>query len=58
MITIVLTVAHLDHDITNNEMSNLKAMCQKDHLNYDKDLHLENRTKTINSKKSIESLFN
>lgn len=32
---VVLTVAHLDHDISNNNYSNLKAMCQKCHLTYD-----------------------
>lgn len=33
---IVLTIAHLDHDVTNNEMSNLKALCQRCHLNHDR----------------------
>lgn len=32
---VVLTVAHLDHDITNNSFFNLKALCQKCHLEYD-----------------------
>jgi hypothetical protein len=35
-IKIVLTIAHLDHDIENNDYSNLKALCQKCHLDYDK----------------------
>lgn len=35
-IIIVLTVAHLDHDISHNELSNLKALCQRCHLNYDR----------------------
>lgn len=34
-IKIVLTVAHLDHDPTNNEESNLKALCQRCHNRYD-----------------------
>lgn len=34
-IQIILTVAHLDHDITNNSFFNLKAMCQRCHLRYD-----------------------
>ena len=36
-ITVVLTVAHLDHDETNHsvELSRLLAMCQYCHLNYD-----------------------
>jgi len=32
---VVLTVAHLNHDINNNSFYNLKALCQKCHLNYD-----------------------
>lgn len=39
---IVLTIAHLDHDINNNENSNLAALCQKCHLNYDKEHHKKN----------------
>ena len=34
-IKIVLTVAHLDHDVTNNNNDNLKLMCQRCHLRYD-----------------------
>lgn len=33
---IVLTTAHLDHNIENNDLSNLKCLCQRCHLNYDK----------------------
>lgn len=33
---IVLTVAHLDHDVTNNELDNLKALCQRCHLTHDR----------------------
>lgn len=40
---IVLTVAHLDHDKKNNRFDNLKALCQKCHLNYDLKHHVENR---------------
>lgn len=32
---VVLTVAHLDHDPTNNDEQNLKAMCQRCHNRYD-----------------------
>lgn len=38
-IKVVLTVAHLDHNILHNEFSNLKALCQKCHLDYDKEHH-------------------
>ena len=34
---IVLTVAHLDHDPRNCSASNLRALCQKCHITYDKD---------------------
>jgi len=40
---VILTVAHLDHDINNNSLFNLKAMCQKCHLNYDIEQHKRNR---------------
>lgn len=33
---IILTVAHLDRDSTNNERSNLAALCQRCHLNHDR----------------------
>ncbi|GAB3956673.1 hypothetical protein GCM10028805_47270 [Spirosoma harenae] len=36
LVVIVLTVAHLDHDINNNELDNLAALCQRDHLNHDR----------------------
>lgn len=44
-IVIVLTVAHLDHDINNNSFFNLKAMCQKCHNDYDKSYRRNNRNK-------------
>ena len=40
---IVLTIAHLDHDPTNNDPSNLRALCQKCHNNYDKEHRKETR---------------
>jgi len=52
---VVLTVAHLDHQPENCDYSNLKAMCQKCHNNYDK----EHRKQTRNTDKyrGMESLF-
>lgn len=35
VIKICLTVAHLDHDPTNNNEENLKALCQRCHNRYD-----------------------
>lgn len=53
---IVLTIAHLDHDITNNSYENLKALCQKCHLNYDKHHHATNSRITRNAKKKQISI--
>lgn len=38
---VVLTVAHLDHTPENCGPDNLRAMCQRCHLNYDKQHHAE-----------------
>lgn len=43
---VVLTVAHLDHDTTNNRPENLRAWCQRCHLTYDAEHHAANRRKT------------
>lgn len=40
---VILTVAHLDRDRTNNRFTNLKALCQRCHLNYDRASHIQNR---------------
>lgn len=40
IIKIVLTVAHLDHDTTNNDDSNLACLCQRCHLNHDREGHI------------------
>lgn len=50
---VVLTVAHLDHDKTNNRFDNLAALCQKCHLSHDSAQHVANRKygrKTLNLK--------
>lgn len=44
---IILTIAHLDHNPTNNNPSNLRALCQKCHNNYDKEHRKETRKKTL-----------
>lgn len=43
---VVLTIAHMDHDTTNNDDSNLKALCQRCHLNYDAAHHARNARRT------------
>lgn len=45
LIKIVLTIAHLDHNPQNNNPNNLRALCQKCHLNYDLEHHKESRRK-------------
>lgn len=51
MIKIVLTVSHTDHDIKNNDYSNLKALCQRCHIQHDKNIRAENSKATRNKKK-------
>lgn len=46
-IKIVLTIAHLDHDINNNSPDNLKALCQRCHNRYD------SKNRNVNRKRKI-----
>lgn len=59
IIKIVLTVAHLDHDINNKDVNidRLKAWCQKCHLAYDRPRHEENRKNNLKKKKGIIDMF-
>lgn len=50
-IKIVLTIAHLDHNVNNNDYSNLKALCQRCHLQYDAKHHAKNAKATNKKKK-------
>jgi hypothetical protein len=45
-IRVILTVAHLDHDPTNNGPENLAALCQLHHLRHDADEHARNAAAT------------
>lgn len=47
-IRIILTVAHLDHQPENCDYSNLKAMCQRCHNNYDSKHRSQTRKRTRN----------
>jgi hypothetical protein len=40
IVQIVLTVAHLDQDPSNNDYSNLMALCQRCHLNHDRSFNV------------------
>lgn len=56
-IVIVLTIAHLNHDTKDNREENLAALCQRCHLNYDKELHAVNARTTREKKLGILKLF-
>lgn len=51
MIKIVLTTAHLDHDPSNNDDSNLRALCQRCHLQYDAPVHAQHAAETRRRKR-------
>ena len=53
IIKVVLTVAHLDHDINNNDPSNLKALCQRCHNRHD----INNRKKNRKINKGVLSFL-
>lgn len=50
LIVIVLTIAHLDHNPENNHPENLRALCQKCHLDYDRPHHMKNAAATRRKK--------
>ena len=54
---VVLTVAHINHDKTKNEFSNLAALCQRCHLNHDLFHHINNRRYGRNWKKNQLTIF-
>jgi len=56
-ITIVLTIAHLDHNPTNNDPDNLTALCQHCHNRYDRDHRQDNARRTRRNRKAIKELF-
>lgn len=56
-IKVILTVSHQDHDISNNDDSNLKALCQKCHLRHDRVLHLMSRKYGKNHRNGQTSLI-
>jgi hypothetical protein len=50
-IRIVLTVAHLCHDPSCTDETHMVALCQKDHLAYDRDHHQRNAAETRRRKR-------
>lgn len=51
IIKVILTIAHMDHDTTHNDESNLKALCQRCHLRYDAKEHGKHAAQTRRKKR-------
>lgn len=49
---VILTIAHMDHQPENCSLDNLRALCQRCHLDYDKDFHARNRSLKIYKSRS------
>ena len=47
-IKVILTIAHLNHDIKDNDYSNLRALCQRCHNRHDVEYRKLNRKKNAN----------
>lgn len=56
-VDVVLTIAHLDQDPTNNDPANLKALCQLDHNRLDAPHRRENARLTRRAKLASGELF-
>lgn len=56
-VRIILTVAHWDHDHTNNDPGNLRALCQRCHLRHDRAQHAANSRRTRSRKRGQLVLF-
>ncbi len=50
-IKVILTVAHLNHDTTDNSDGNLAALCQMHHLRHDAQHHAKNAAATRRRKR-------
>lgn len=56
-VKVVLTIAHLDHDPTNNEGWNLRALCQRCHNIYDAPHRARNAARTRREKIGQQTLL-
>ena len=54
---IVLTIGHLDHTPENCDATNLRAWCQRCHLNYDAKHHAQSAYKTRREGKAVSDFF-
>ena len=57
MTDVVLTIAHLDHVPENCDPSNLQALCQRCHLQYDAEHHKASAQKTRRQRNGQGDLF-
>jgi hypothetical protein len=57
LVTIVLTIAHLDHMPENCDPSNLRALCQLHHLKHDAAHHAETARATRRERLAVGDLF-
>lgn len=57
VIEIVLTIGHLDHVPEHCVESNLRAWCQRCHLNYDREHHAQTRYQTRRNGRAVADLF-
>ena len=55
--TVVLTVAHLDHDPGHNDPGNLRALCQRCHNAWDAPHRRRNAARTRRSRRALRDLF-
>ncbi|NHN93617.1 hypothetical protein [Acetobacter sicerae] len=54
---VILAAAHLDHDPRNNQLHNLRALCQRCHLVHDRAWHALQRRITWKSRYALGDLF-
>jgi len=56
-VRVILSISHQDHDINNNNYNNLKALCAKCHMQYDRPKHLETIAKNKARKYGLQLKF-
>ena len=57
MTYVILATAHLDHNPSNSSPKNLKALCQRCHIIYDRPEHRRRRHHTLFRRKALGDLF-
>jgi hypothetical protein len=57
MVTVVLTVAHLDQVIEHGDDDNLAALCQRCHLQHDRPFNLAKAWLTRHNRGAVDDLF-